>query len=335
MDEGLVYKCNPMQVAAAREARATAAGGGSPNPMATPQARASGPRAPDDVAVDFEHQADGQSGGDSRRPPPIDAPDEAGEAARKGVAAKQRWRAALKTLAADREFEAELEAEMESRSTQVVDEYNRYWWAALPCYDENDDGVPPFCKYAACPLDHRNACTNDNAAMHKLGNVGFPHFDAKRSTYMGFATVVTFVAMGLTTFGCFALSTDKATVLRTYWAWGEQAGVQYYAGLRSVVRVEAGVATSHEYGAADVDCAGLFCGECRSSIVASQIGCFMSCFTLIFALLGTMNRMKVRGRFFSRARPECVPRPPRLTALPNPSTRPTAPCRSSWAWSLT
>lgn len=26
----------------------------------------------------------------------------------------------------------------------------------LPCFDEEDDGIPPFCRHELCPLDHRN-----------------------------------------------------------------------------------------------------------------------------------------------------------------------------------
>ena len=30
----------------------------------------------------------------------------------------------------------------------------------LPCWDEKDDGIPPFCRHPLCPLDHRNKYLN-------------------------------------------------------------------------------------------------------------------------------------------------------------------------------
>ena len=40
----------------------------------------------------------------------------------------------------------------QARATQVK--------CNLPCFDEEDDGIPPCCRHEACPLDHRNRWLN-------------------------------------------------------------------------------------------------------------------------------------------------------------------------------
>lgn len=86
-------------------------------------------------------------------------------------------------------------------------------------FPENDDGVPPFCRNKNCPLDHRH-WLNHWWVTEKLGRVGLAYFDQHRKVYFGFASLATILAMVITTYGCFALSTDPLIVQRTYWAGG-------------------------------------------------------------------------------------------------------------------
>ena len=60
---------------------------------------------------------------------------------------------------------------------------------------EDDDGVPPCCRNALCPLDHRNKIFNDNEYIRRLGNVGYPFFDRHRITLFSIAAIVTIFAM--------------------------------------------------------------------------------------------------------------------------------------------
>jgi hypothetical protein len=165
------------------------------------------------------------------------------------------------------------------------------WYHRLPCWNDGDDGVPPFCRSPWCPLDHRNKVTNDSVLMHKLGNVGFPYFDTHRRAYFGWATLVTLLAILSTVFGCLAFR--DALVTRTYWAWAEVDGVEYYVGLRSVIVVNGTSTTASSFSGPD--CEGPFCESCADSITGSTLGTLLACGTLVFALLGTMNRMKYKS----------------------------------------
>ena len=53
----------------------------------------------------------------------------------------------------------------------------------IPCLDENDDGVPPFFRFPACPLDPRNRCFNTSKFALMFGNLGFPYFDRSKHQY--------------------------------------------------------------------------------------------------------------------------------------------------------
>lgn len=94
----------------------------------------------------------------------------------------------------------------------------------LPCFDEEDDGIPPFCRHELCPLDHRNKFLNLGSQdggyadfFVKFGNLGFPYFDKRRGTFMGIATISTIMAIVITTYGCFSLAQDPNIVRWTYW----------------------------------------------------------------------------------------------------------------------
>jgi len=113
----------------------------------------------------------------------------------------------------------------------------------LPCFSDDDDGIPPGCRNRKCPLDHRNKWFNDNSYARKLGEIGFSYFDVYRINFFGFASYFTLATIVITVWGCFALSTDSDIVQRTYWAGGTgknlTTNLDYtmYIGLRSIVYV--------------------------------------------------------------------------------------------------
>ena len=207
---------------------------------------------------------------------------------------------------------------------------------SLPCFDETDDGVPPFCQDPRCPLNHRNKYTNDSKLCHMWGNIGWKYFDRNRKFFMGFATLVTIFTIFVTSLGAFSLSTDSGVIQTTYWAKAHvydsnsSALVEVaYLGLNTIVQVSCTATDrvsdpdnpykrsciSKETSTVDlgwimspisrdscVETAIMnsgtsavgtaFCKTCRESVIAMQFGAFVSCVSLIFALLGTMNRMR-------------------------------------------
>ena len=129
---------------------------------------------------------------------------------------------------------------------------------------------------------------------------------------MGIAMWSTVLAIFITTYGCFALSTDPRIVRATYWAYARgtntSSGEEFevHLGLRSAVltslagggRAEQSLLfglpppfdrPADESGNPLVD---NVLADCREAAVGNQVGSFLSCFTLIFALSGTINRMK-------------------------------------------
>uniref|UniRef100_A0A6U4CB30 Uncharacterized protein n=1 Tax=Phaeomonas parva TaxID=124430 RepID=A0A6U4CB30_9STRA len=169
------------------------------------------------------------------------------------------------------------------------------------CFDEMDDGVPPFFRFTACPLDHRNKCFNENPRMRRWAEVGYPYFGRTRRLWMGIATITTIVSMMLTTWGLMALNTEPEIVRLTRWAWargsdeyGNKATI--FIGLRSMVidyctdGSQDCTTDNVEYG--DVDCDNVYCDDCVDAAVNVQFGAFITWFTHIFALLGTVNRMR-------------------------------------------
>ena len=178
----------------------------------------------------------------------------------------------------------------------------------LPCWDETDNGVPDVCMNSAtCPFHPDNGCTNDNFVCHIFGNVGFPYFDKKRKLWMGLAMWSTLFAMFVTAVGALSLSTDKDIVRSTYWVYVEATNsterTRYFLGLRSIVYIQGGDVRSERL---DTDLiVGTLPGtkrtdpmreallkSCADSAQASALGALLSCVTLIFALIGTMNRMR-------------------------------------------
>ena len=180
----------------------------------------------------------------------------------------------------------------------------------LPCWDESDNGIPDLClESEACPFNPDNKWTNDNFVCQVFGNIGFPYFDARRRVFMGVAMWSTLSAIFVTAFGALSLSTEPSVVRASYWLLlratnaTDGARTDYYVGLRSIVTVRDEKVSSDRLdqsyyvgtikgsdGLDEVQRGVL--EACADSAAGNQIGALLSCVTLIFALLGTINRMK-------------------------------------------
>jgi len=193
-----------------------------------------------------------------------------------------------------------------------------------PCFDETDDGVPPFCRSHKCPLDHRNVITNDSFAMRRFAAIGREFFDSNRKLFMGVATILTLGAFALTSFGIFGLSTDATDVKNARWARAttsfieneEMLNVDIYIGLRSMVigvcRENPSCSCKRDawstcircqtpqfcnetnilWGSSTCNATNIFCGSCEKAATESQMSAVVTWFTLFFAGIGSMNRMK-------------------------------------------
>lgn len=190
----------------------------------------------------------------------------------------------------------------------------------LPCWDENDDGVPPMC--AGEPtwwkvFNHDHKLTNFNPVCMVFGNVGFSWYDERRKKFMALAMWSTLLSIGFTVYGCFAISRNLDIIKRCHWFRVRVNHVgnfdgpldhftlhghsSVYVGLSSLV-VEAEPCTvtgCQETNLHYLDYShwnNTFLEEnmrdCRDTANAFVFGAFVTCATLGFALLGTMNRMK-------------------------------------------
>jgi hypothetical protein len=182
----------------------------------------------------------------------------------------------------------------------------------LPCWDETDDGVPPFCRGPApVPFwkvfNPLNRFTNDNLIMISFGNVGFKYFDKNRKYWMGAAMWSTLISIGFTVAGCFALSTNMQIIKNTNWvsvsAKNTTSGDQFlvHIGLRALVYTHEPCNVFHctrdvyEYGSVGTwpnAFVGPGLSACRDVAFGTAFGAFTTCATLLFALMGTMNRMR-------------------------------------------
>lgn len=97
----------------------------------------------------------------------------------------------------------------------------------LCCWDEEDDGIPPFCqtKWGDEPpvpkwklLNEYNTCTNYNSICWLFGAIGFKMFDVRRRTFMAIAMYSTFISIFFTIYGVSAYSLNPAIIKATYWA---------------------------------------------------------------------------------------------------------------------
>jgi len=147
---------------------------------------------------------------------------------------------------------------------------------------------------------------------------------------MGVATITTFMAIFITTYGCLSLAKDPNVVLLTYWVrasgfnstkgsapvrLGHESAFEVYIGLTSMVQKRCTPGTGcfeyeldliewwksedswrgSEDGMALCRSAAeleVFCERCRDVAVDNISAAFFACATLLFALYGCINRMK-------------------------------------------
>ena len=193
--------------------------------------------------------------------------------------------------------------------------YFRYFFENFTVLGDHHDGVPFFCKHWICPLNHENVLFNQNKYMKALGDIGYPYFDVNRKFFFGVASFVTFLSMIVTTYGCFALSTDRSVIQRTYWTGGSGHNVTsgknfaVYIGLRSVEFVDcdftAGYNSYEKYCDrravqwTDDGCSsgliGEACAACESTATTMWSTAFFSCAGLILSFLGAQTRMRIVG----------------------------------------
>jgi hypothetical protein len=109
-------------------------------------------------------------------------------------------------------------------------------------WDEEDNGIPPFCAdVEACPFHPDNPITNNNLCCHIFGNVGYKSCGAKRRSRMGCAMWTTLAAIFITSFGALSLSRRASFVRAAPWvvvsARNATTGAKttYYLGLASIV----------------------------------------------------------------------------------------------------
>ena len=164
---------------------------------------------------------------------------------------------------------------------------------------------------------------------------------------MGVALAVTITAICVTGFGCFALNGDPFTLRFT--AWGvahtrttllnnstEKVGQVSFIGLRRfVVKTCSGARNRdwHDWDGcdedaiwwADAECAngessfyGFPCSAmttCQEAAINNQVGAYMTCITLVFAIIGCLTRSKSVSRFMKLTQEKPTPF---LSSLPHP-----------------
>ena len=116
----------------------------------------------------------------------------------------------------------------------------------------------------------------------------------------------TFISIFFTIVGCFGLSKDRRTVNITHWTWIKAVNVtsgskhKVVMGLRGLVHYHEPCNPFHcTWEAYDFDETDFLDHDflnnlesCVDTTISLQFGVFTSCATLIFALIGTMNRMR-------------------------------------------
>ena len=189
-------------------------------------------------------------------------------------------------------------------------------WMELSYCIPDDNGVPPGCRgttspWIYCLLNHDNPFFN-NSFTKLIGHIGYTYFDDKRKTYLGIASIITMIAMVMTTFGCFALSTDRSIVQRTYWAGGSLHNTTsgtyttLYIGLRSIETIDckfipgydsySDSCVRHSIKWDEPSCKeGLqadACETCASVASSLELAAFFNCAFLVLSLLGAQTRMR-------------------------------------------
>lgn len=192
-----------------------------------------------------------------------------------------------------------------------------YWGRYMSCFPETDNGIPPGCCYKYCPLNHANPITNDNDCVRKISPFGYQYFDVNRKIALGIASMITIMTIFLTLWGCFALSTSRPIVQRTYWAGGTGTNLttsqefSMYVGLRSLEYVNCSFVPGYDnYGSNCVRTSYIFgesecsngpvstaCTACSSAATAMWVTSVMACFSLLLSFLGAQTRMRVISKY--------------------------------------
>ena len=183
----------------------------------------------------------------------------------------------------------------------------------LPCWDEGDPGLPVFCRGDSPKwwmlFNPKNRWSNDNLLCISFGNVGFKYFDKHRSTWMGFAMWSTLFSIAFTIAGCFALSINMRIVQDVNWfkyrVTNTTSGEQYLVdvGLRSFVYTHnpctpfgcarrSYVFSETEAGGWPNEFVEHGLKGCRDNAGDAALGALLTCATLLFALSGTISRMR-------------------------------------------
>lgn len=184
------------------------------------------------------------------------------------------------------------------------------------CWDEQDDGLPPFCRHDTATqgpvpfwkvFHPKNRITNLNPFCFLFGTIGLERFDRKRKYYMGIAMFSTFLSILFTWTGSAGAIPDSGVVSATLWvlmrATNETTGEsqELRMGLTNMIqRSEPCTAWScetSEYGYFDGPSwpssfhEEVF-NECREVFKGEVFGLLLNAITIIFALIGTANRMR-------------------------------------------
>jgi len=145
--------------------------------------------------------------------------------------------------------------------------------------------------------------------MYAFGNVGFPKMDRERRFWMGLVTLSTIISIGVTLYGAMALAENVHLISRSRWVTirysNVTSGERYnaFVGLRALVYQHEPCdvlgckqdlytyTDTHPHMWPDQYLANAL-EECRTNMHDNAFGAFITCATLIFALIGTVNRMK-------------------------------------------
>ncbi|GMI00512.1 hypothetical protein TrVE_jg2433 [Triparma verrucosa] len=184
----------------------------------------------------------------------------------------------------------------------------------LPCFDEEDDGVPPIClKNKNCPFNRENPYLAQNKYVLMFGNVGLPYFDKKRRLYQGIALIWTFVGFLFTIWGCLAIIPDEGIIRFSYWGWGgsyegdlpptDESYAEIYVGLTAFLaksctyntNVAAMNCTTSVIDWADYEDTEGWSGTCAQGTQDFFFTALSSCVPMIFAMIGAMNRMRFKS----------------------------------------
>ena len=186
----------------------------------------------------------------------------------------------------------------------------------LSCFKEDDDGVPPPCRPKHCPLSQNHPWLNGPWVRKYIGSVGLSHCDRFRKLWLGLASWISIIALGMTIYGCTSLSTNDSVVRRTYWAavdgqsgnfsHGAESGFSMYVGLTTFIYSDCAFVpgtesyphrchqTSVSYSSATCS-QGPLSGACKAcSSVATSI--WFAAVTNVFGLVLATNGAQIRMR---------------------------------------